>query len=138
MFKSTNRRKQHTTRRGTATVELAVCLPMLALLVFGSIQACNLIYLKHALTSAAYEGTLELSRPDATTDSVTERVNQVLAMHNIKQSAVTITPGGKGMNQLEQGTPVSVRVSANVTPNVALSRWFPMPSTLAHTAVGPK
>jgi Flp pilus assembly protein TadG len=138
MFLRPSRSLRSKTRRGTATVELAVCLPMLALLVFGSIQACNLIYLKHALTSAAYEGTLELARPDATADSVTERVNQVLTMHNIKQSVVTITPGGKGMNQLAQGTPVSVRVSANVTPNVALSRWFPMPSTLAHTAVGPK
>lgn len=138
MFKSNTQRTASNTRRGIATVELAVCLPMLALLVFGSIQACNLIYLKHALTSAAYEGTLELARPDATADSVTERVNQVLSMHNIKQTSITITPGGKGMNQLKQGTPVSVRVSASVKPNVALSRWFPMPNTLAHTAVGPK
>lgn len=125
------------TRRGTATVELAVCLPMLALLVFGSIQACNLIYLKHALTSAAYEGTLELSRPDATSTSVTERVNQVLAMHDVVKPTITITPSGKAMTDLPQGSPVSIRVSANVNSNIALSGWFPMPSTLSHTAVGP-
>ncbi len=133
----TKRRPRHS-RHGTATVELAVCLPMLALLVFGSIQASNLIYLKHALTSAAYEGTLELARADATPDSVELRVEQVLSMHDIDKATVDISPSGGTFNNLSAGSPVSIRVSADVAPNLSLINWFPCPDTLEYTAVGPK
>lgn len=124
-------------RRGIATVELAVCLPLLALLVFGSLQAANLIYLRHAVISAAYEGTLELSRPDATGDSITTRVEQVLAMHEVTSSKTTVSPGGDSLSKLPNGTPVRIRVRANVADNIALSGWFPLPNDVQCEAWGP-
>ncbi len=43
-------------RNGTATVELAVCLPLIVIIAFGSIEATNMIFLEQRLTAAAYEG----------------------------------------------------------------------------------
>lgn len=131
-------RRPRCRHRGIATVELAVCLPMLALLVFGSIQASNLIYLKHAITSAAYEGTLELARADATPDTVTLRVNQVLGMHDIVKTNVEISPTGRIFDNLSAGSPVSIRVRADVPSNMTIVNWFPCPDAIECTAVGPK
>lgn len=125
-------------RRAVATVELAVCLPVIALLVFGSIQACNLVYLKHAITSAAYEGTLELSRPNSTADSVIARVDQILDMYNVKQTNVAVLSGGEPLNDLVTGTPVRIRVRANVDANLSLNGWFPTPNNVQYIAAGPR
>ncbi|MCA9165038.1 MAG: pilus assembly protein, partial [Planctomycetales bacterium] len=43
------------TLSGVATLEMAVCLPMLVIITFCSIEAANFIYLKQSLTEAAYE-----------------------------------------------------------------------------------
>jgi len=53
-------------RRGMAVVEMAFCLPVIVLVIFGGIQAANLIFLKQAISEAAYEGALFGSKPEAT------------------------------------------------------------------------
>lgn len=111
---------------------------MLTLLVFGSIQACNLIFLKHAITSAAYEGTLELVRPSSTNDSVTGRVDQVLAMHNLKNTKVTILPHGTQLENLLPGSPVQIQVTADVKANLPLHGWFPTADTMSYTVASPR
>ena len=56
------RRSVRRRQRGMAAVEFAVCLPVLVLLVFGAIEASSFIFLKQALTVAAYEGVRETVR----------------------------------------------------------------------------
>ena len=89
MFRTHHRRKPagSSERRAAAATELAVCLPVLTLVVFGSIQACNLIYLKHGAVTAAYEGTLELAKRNATNASMTARAQQVLDARGIRNGA---------------------------------------------------
>jgi hypothetical protein len=111
---------------------------MLALIVFGSIQACSLIYLKHAVTSAAYEGTMELIRPNSSNSSVTTRVQNILDMHNIRDAQVTLLPAGVDITDLPTGTPVEIRVRADVDANLAISGWFPTVPQIEHSAVGPR
>ena len=53
-------------RKGTATVEFAVCLPVLVTIVLGSIEATNAIFLKQHLTAAAYEGARKATTPAET------------------------------------------------------------------------
>ena len=61
-------RSQHrATRRGVAAVELAVCLPVIILLVFGAIEASSFIFLKQSLNVAAYEGIRESIRISSNT-----------------------------------------------------------------------
>ena len=55
-------------RRAVATVELAVCLPVLALLVLGSIEAASFIFLKQTLQVAAYEGSVRAGRARSTSE----------------------------------------------------------------------
>jgi hypothetical protein len=117
-------------RRAAAVTELAVCLPMLTLIVFGSIQACNLIYLKHGCITAAYEGTLELAKSNATSASITSRAQQVLDARGIKSSTIRILPAGTEISSVTRGTQFSVEVSATVRPNMSLSGFFPTPASV--------
>lgn len=113
-----------------------MCLPMLALLVFGGIQACDMIYLKHAMTQAAYEGSLEACKEDATSSDVTARVAQVLDKRGVVQYTCSLTPSGLQIEDMDVGTTVTVNVSVNVPPNLILSGFFPTPSTFAVKVVG--
>lgn len=116
-------------RRGTATVELAVCLPVLSLLVFGSMQACDMIYLKHGLTTAAYEGSLEASRPDATTASVQSRVEQVLTLRGV-ESGVCVITAADDIGQLAPGDDIRLVVRAPVAANLKFASFFGTPNQL--------
>jgi Flp pilus assembly protein TadG len=43
-------------RNGAAVVELAAVLPVFVLLLMGTIETCNMIFLQQSLKIAAYEG----------------------------------------------------------------------------------
>lgn len=125
-------------RNGLACVELAVCMPLIALLVFGSLQACNLIFLKHSITTAAYEGTLELVKSGATNSSVETRVAQVLEMRGVKNYQVELKPGNKRVEKSLPGVPFQIQVSADVNPNLFLKGWFTTSSKVSFTATCPR
>ena len=54
-------------RRGVAAAELAVCLPVIVMLVMATIEACSALFLKQSLTAAAYEGVRTALEESATT-----------------------------------------------------------------------
>jgi len=41
-------------KRGAAVVEFAILLPVFVLILFGSIEACSMIFLQQSLEMAAY------------------------------------------------------------------------------------
>ena len=125
-------------RQGAAVAELAVSLPVLALLVCGSLQACSLIYLKHGLVSAAYQGTVELVRPTSSSASVVTRVEQILAVHEIKNANIELRPAGVEVSDLPAGTPVEIHVRADVNSNLAIAGWFTFSDQIEHSVVGPR
>jgi hypothetical protein len=104
---------------------------VLTLIVFGSIQACNLIYLKHGVVTAAYEGSLELAKRNATTASVTARAQQVLTARGVRNATIRITPAGTEVNGSEAGTQFTIEVTADVRTNMSLSGFFPAPATVS-------
>ncbi|QDS98131.1 TadE/TadG family type IV pilus assembly protein [Adhaeretor mobilis] len=116
-----------TTRRGAAATELAVCLPIITLVVFGSIQACGLVYLKHTATSAAYEATLELAKPNASNASVLARATQVLAAMNVTGGTVEILPENTNIAQATAGDAVSIVVTVPASPNLVVNVFFMNP-----------
>ena len=108
---------------------------MLVLIVFGSIQACNLIYLKHGAVTAAYEGTLELAKRNATNSSVTARAQQVLDARGVAQATIRLI-GASDVATMSPGDPLTIEVTADVIPNMTLSRFFPMPRQVTGRVAG--
>lgn len=115
-------------RSAIATVELAICLPLLSLVVFGSIQATNLIFLQHAATAAVYEGTLEMAKTNATNASVQARIQQVLDAREVTNSTIKISPAGADIAQIAPGTVLTLEVIVDVRSNLSVFGFFVAPN----------
>jgi Flp pilus assembly protein TadG len=97
-------------RPGTAMVELACVLPILVTIVFGTIEVCQLIYLKQSLALAAYEAARVAIRRDATPALVTAKAENIAAARKVVNASVVVSPAG--MTGLTPGMQVQVAVSA--------------------------
>ena len=97
-------------RRGTATVELAVCLPLLFILSMGAMEGASLIFLRQALIQSAYETVKESVRTNGSQAEGLVRGEQTLSFRNIDSPSITFSP--TNVDSLDPGTPVTVTVSA--------------------------
>lgn len=97
-------------RPGAALAETAVMLPVLVIMVFGAIELANGIYLKQALTVAAYEGVRRATRPGASASEARARVNEVMQVRRVPDFQFTISPSVVPTTQ--RGTEVTVTVTA--------------------------
>lgn len=101
-------------RTGSAVVELAICLPLIMTLVWGTIELSNSIYLKQTLTSAAHEGALVGTGSSATAAEINSRVNMVLNERLDTPYQITLeTETGESYDTLAAGQLFSVVISAN-------------------------
>jgi Flp pilus assembly protein TadG len=124
----TRRRKT----RGVAAAELAVCLPVVVLLVLATIESCSAIFLKQSLTVAAYEGVRTAIEKGASAASVQTICNQILTDRRVKGSKVSISPSD--IASLNPGDYVNVTVSAPCSPNSPVPPVFFRGRTLTTTA----
>ncbi len=106
------RRKQ---RRGAAIVEFAVCLPILMLLILGSIEATSAIFLRQALTTSAYEGIREAVRTSSTTAQATNRAQAVLTARRVNGSRILFMPADT--ETAARGSNVVIEISAPLGAN---------------------
>jgi Flp pilus assembly protein TadG len=105
-------------RKGIATVELAVCLPILVVLVLGSIEATSAIFLSTRLNAAAYEGARKVTAPARTSaDGVTAATDALTQLH-VTGGSVTITPNV--VLTTATGTQITVTVSAPFASNSSI------------------
>lgn len=104
--------------RGQALVELAFLLPVLLLLIIGSIEFGRVFFLQNMAINAAREGARKavvLSTSTWNIGTITTAVNNVITSSSIKQIVITPTsaPTVKG-----QEITVSVKVRFNtIVPN---------------------
>ena len=103
----------HGARRGATTVELAMVLPVLFLVVVGAFEFSRLNMLKHLATVAAYEGAREGIIIGATAADVETQVNGVLAAGGIIDASVTTTPATITAATTEVQVQVSIPVDGN-------------------------
>ena len=119
-------------RRGVAATEFAVCLPIIVLLVIGTIEACSMIFLKQSLAIAAYEGARTAIIPGATKAQVEAACQQILTDRKVTGGTVTIKP--TNIDALNPGEFVDVTVSAPCSSNSVVPIRFYRGRTLSSTA----
>lgn len=109
-------------RRGLAIVEFALALPLLVMLVLGSIEASNAIFLRQAITVVAYETAQIASAYGGTEEEAKQRGMEILENYKIEEATITIYPPVD--ESLEPGTRIDVTVSAPSDSNSIGPPWF--------------
>lgn len=99
-------------RGGVAATEFAICLPIIIVLAFGSIEACSMIYMKQAATIAAYEGARTANAIGATTSDVEATCNQIFTDRGLSGAVIATTP-----SEVSLATPGSYIVVQCTIPN---------------------
>jgi len=117
------RRSSSARRSGVATVEFAICLPILTLLVFGSIEAASFIFLKQSLQVAAYEGIREAIRNGSTNTTSAGRSMAILNSRFVLDANVAFPNGN--VAAVRRGEQVIIEVSAPTRTNSPLAgQWI--------------
>jgi len=109
-------------RRAVASVELAVCLPVIVLLVFGSIEASSFIFLKQSLNVAAYEGVRVATLSDSGNAEAKTIASNILDSRDVSGFQIDF-PNGESRDA-DRGDKIVVVVSAQTTPNSPLAGQF--------------
>ena len=102
-------------RRGAAVVEAAVTLPIILLLVIGTVEVCNIIFLKQALKVMAFEGARITIIPDSTFNDVDKQVRGLADARGIDIDSVAIDPPNFSDAAAGSFVEVTVTSSANQT-----------------------
>ena len=109
-FAINRRSTKQNIRRGAALVEFAVCMPVVMILILGSMEATSAIFVRQALTTSAYEGIREAIRLNSTTSNATNRAQAVLTARQIRSSTIRFTPAD--IPSAPRGSNVVIEVSA--------------------------
>ena len=119
-YRKHNRKNQK--RRGVAAVEFAVCLPIIVLLVFGSIEASAFIFLKQSISVAAYEGAREAIRNGSTGGDADSRARTILDARQVQSFQISFP--GTDPSTAQRGDEIVVQVTAPTAPNSPLAGQF--------------
>lgn len=114
--------KSQERRAGLAAVEFALTLPLLMILVLGSIEASNAIFLRQSITIAAYETAQVASAYGGTEAEAKTRGNEILTSYGIDSATITIFPTID--TSVVPGTKIEVTVTAPASANSIGPNWF--------------
>lgn len=120
-------------RRGVAATEFAVCLPVLLLLLLGTLECCSMLFLQQSLSAAAYEAGHTALVADATAADARATGAAVLGDRRVRGGSVTLVPAN--LSAVREGDYFEVRVSAPTDGNRVLPLSFFAGRTLTATAV---
>lgn len=98
-------------RKGSAVVELAVCMPVIVLVVFASLEGANMLFVRQATVQAAYEAAKFASRRDGNRVQAERLATEVLSARRINSPTITFVTGDP--TSTRSGSDVTVRVSVN-------------------------
>ena len=97
-------------RKGAAVAEIAVCLPMIIIIVFGAMEAASMLFLRQALIQSAYEGAKVAIDSRAENENAIAVAESVAAGRRITDLDVRFEPSD--ITEAAQGETVRVIVSA--------------------------
>ena len=98
-------------------VEFAITLPMLFLIIFGSIQIANALYTQQFLTEVCYQGALQGMSPFSDESSIEATMNDILNSRNISGAQIELTglDGTTPFESLSSGSPFIASVTLSPT-----------------------
>ncbi|MFO0977008.1 MAG: TadE family protein [Planctomycetaceae bacterium] len=109
-------------RSGAAIVEFALVVPLLLVIVMGTIEASTMIYLKQTLHIAAYEAARTALVPKTTVSMVETTARRILDDRRVRDTTITVTP-----NNFPSAAPsswITVKVDAPSNSNFAVPLLF--------------
>ena len=109
-------------KRGVAAAEFAVCLPLIILLVFGSIEATSFIFLKQTLNIAAYEGIREAIKVGSDNALAKAKAENILQARDVKGYEIEFPNGQSQL--IQRGKNVVLEVRASTAANSPLVGQF--------------
>jgi Flp pilus assembly protein TadG len=113
MQKRTKARNRN--RHAAALVEFAVCLPILMLLILGSMEASSTIFLKQGLQTAAHEAIRSAARQKSNDQVARNKAQTILDARGIRNSNITFEPASP--QNARRGERIAVIVSAPIRGN---------------------
>ncbi len=125
-------KKRCTGRHGVAAAELAVCLPVIVLIVLATIEACTMVFLKQSLSIAAYEGARAALSQSATAAEAQQAAQRVLTERRVNGGTVTLQPTNLG--SVAPGQHFTVTATAPAAGNSVIPVRFYRGRTLAGSA----
>lgn len=102
-------------RNGAAVVEFAIIVPVFMLLVLGTIETCNMIFLQQSLKIAAYEAARVTLIPSAVAADVNTAANDILTSRRVSNGTINVDP--VNFRSAPYGTFIKVSVSAPCANN---------------------
>ena len=84
--------KNRGSRRGIATVEFALCLPLMALICFGSIQVTTSIILRHKTVAILEVGTLDYMLGNVSESDLAGHIESLADDFELIGGVATVTP----------------------------------------------
>lgn len=79
-------------RRGAAVVEAAIALPVVLIIILGTVEVCNGIFLKQSMLLMAFEGARVAIIPEATAEDVAQQINEMGTERGIAIDTVEVIP----------------------------------------------
>ena len=116
-------------RRAVAATEFAVCLPLIVVLLLGTLEASTMIFLKQSLSIAAYEGARSAMTADAVAADVETSCNIILSQRNVAGGTVVVTPAPLESQPVRSW--ITVTVSAPASSNSVIQGLFYSSHTVA-------
>ena len=102
--------KSKRNRKGAAVVEFAVCLPVVVLIVLGSIESASMLFLRQATIQSSYEGARVAVKRSGTNETARLAIEAVARGRRIEDLNIQFEPAD--VSAVDPGTPITVTVSA--------------------------
>ena len=100
-------------RRGVLTVEMAICIPIVFLILMGTLEFSRMNMLRNSIDNAAYEGARRGVVPGATASDCLNTSLSVLTAVGARNASVSVTPPTIDDNTTQVTVTISVPLSSN-------------------------
>lgn len=116
------RKTERYRRSGAATVEFAVILPVLVVIMMGTIETCTMIFLRQSLQIAAYEGARVAIVPNSEADDVRNAATRLLDLRRVKDASIEVFPAD--IENAPYGSFIRVEITSPCSSNSFLPLRF--------------